>query len=75
MHVHMGLTRFQKAERILEKYMKDSGKDYIYTQDLRGLILKYLGSNENIVLQTLQMLRETGVITEKELNKWKITIT
>ena len=74
MHTHMGLTRYQRAVRLLERYMKDSGKDYIFTVPLRGLIIKELGSTESTVVQTLVMLREQGVIRETTLNKWKINV-
>ena len=72
----MGTTRFHKAKEVLEEYMKKSGKDYIHTQTLRALILREIGGDENrTVVPTLKMLRELGIITEKELHKWKITIT
>ena len=71
----MGLTRYQRAVRLLERYMKETGNDFIYTVPLRGLIIKEIGSTENTVVQTLVMLREQNVITEKELNKWEIKIT
>lgn len=71
----MGLTRYQRAVRLLERYVEETGKNYIFTVPLRGLIIKEIGSTENTVVQTLVMLREQGVITEKELNKWEIKIT
>ena len=72
----MGLTRFQKAKEVLEKYMKDSGKDYILTIPLRCLILREIGGDENrTVVPTLKMLRELGIIKEVSLHKWKIKTT
>ena len=38
-------------------------------------IIKEIGGDENrVVVPTLQMLREEGVIKEIQLNKWKITL-
>lgn len=72
----MGLTRYRKAIEVLEKYMKESKKDYISTIPLRCLILREIGGDENrTVVPTLKMLRELGVITEVSLHKWKIKIT
>jgi len=71
----MGLTRYEKAKRILERYIEDSGRDFIYTADLRGLMIRYMGSDENrVVVPTLLMLRETGIIKEVSVNKWKIKL-
>ena len=66
----MGKTRYDKAIEVLKKY----NKDYIYTADLRGLILKEIAGTEVIIVATLKMLRETGVITETKINKWKINL-
>ena len=54
--------------------MELDGRDYIYTQTLRSLIIQEIASTESIVFSTLNMLRETGVITEIKKNKWKIKL-
>lgn len=70
----MGLTRYQTCINILKKYTDATKRDYIYTQDLRNLIIKFIGSNDRVVLATLKMLREQGVIKEIKINKWKIDL-
>ena len=71
----MGLSRYQRAIRVLEKYIEDTGKNYIFTQPLRSLIIREIGGDESrTLLPTLRMLRETGIINEFEINKWKINI-
>lgn len=71
----MGLTRFHKAINVLKKYIEDSGRDFIYTADLRGLVIREIGGDENrTVVPTLKMLRELGVINELSVNKWTIKL-
>ena len=70
----MGLTRYDKSIEVLKKHMKDSKKDYIYTVPLRDLFFRNIAGTENIVVATLKMLRNLGVITEVKMNKWKIKI-
>lgn len=71
----MGTTRYDKAILILKKYIDDSKRDFIYTADLRGLIMREIGGDENrTVVPTLKMLRELHVIKEVQQNKWRIRI-
>ena len=72
----MGLTKFKMAVNVLSKYMDDTGKDYIFTEPLRKLVAQYIGGDENRTLvPTLKMMREFGLITETEVNKWKINLS
>jgi len=71
----MGLTRYQKTIKILKKYMDDSKRDCIYTNDLKGLIRREIGSDiERVLVPTLQMLRDEGIIHEVKVNKWEIKL-
>jgi len=71
----MGLTRYQKAVRILERYMEENKTKIIYTMNLRSLMIQEMGSDEQrVIVPTLKMLREQGVITEVAVNKWEIKI-
>ena len=71
----MGTTRYDKAITVLKKYMDDSGRDFIYTQDLRALIMRHIGGDEaRVITPTLKMLRDLNIIEEVKLNKWKITL-
>ena len=72
----MGLTRYNKAIEVLKKYVEDSGRDFIYTADLRGLVIREIGGDENrTVVPTLKMLRELRVINEVSVNKWEINLS
>ena len=71
----MGTTRYTKAITVLKKYMDDSGRDFIYTQDLRALIMRHIGGDETrVIIPTLKMLRDLNIIEEVTLNKWNITL-
>jgi len=70
----MAQSRYAKALKVLKEYMYNSKRNYIYTQDLRNLIIRKIAGTENIITATLKLLRETGVIKEIKLHKWKIKI-
>jgi hypothetical protein len=70
----MGQTRFSKAKDVLERYVHDTRKKYIYTENLRSLIITNIAGTPSIILQTLKMLRETKIIEEVKMNKWRINL-
>ena len=55
--------------------MNQRKRNFIYTQELRGLIQREIGGDElRTVYPTLKMLRDLHIIEENELNKWEIKI-
>ena len=71
----MGITRYEKAVKVLKNYIIKNNTNIIYTVKLRDLILKELGGDENrTTLPNLKMMRELGIIREIETNKWEINL-
>ena len=71
----MGETKYNKAVKVLNNYMLETGKDYIYTAELRALMIRNIGGDEDrTIVPNLKMMREIGIIKEVEFNKWKIDL-
>ena len=70
----MGQTKYNKAIEVLKNFVEKEKRNYIYTNDLRNLIQREIAGTENIILSTLKMLRELGVITETKEHRWEIKI-
>ena len=68
----MGLTRYYIALELLKEFVEKNKKNIIWTGELKSLMRRRLSDVGSF--QALFALREEGVITEKELNKWTIKI-
>lgn len=69
----MGLTRYHIATELLKEYVEKEKTNIIWTGELKSLMRRRLSDAGSF--QALFALREEGVITEKELNKWEIHLT
>ncbi len=65
-----GRTRYNKIKKI---FIEDDGKE-LYRGDIWRIIMIEIGSTENLIRETFQMMIDLGILTEVRDGYYKVSI-